>query len=373
MSSIKDFLLTEKRGEFLVCDPAVFAVGAGYCVIFLTDCPGIGWAEVDGREYGETVGGLRRSDLVVHRVFVPMEELDAAGGYSVNFAPVRERAPYWPKSGEVATARYAFRGIKDKKSLNVYHLCDTHSHLSGPVAAAGFFPDGADLIILNGDIPDHSGSAEMIRKVHLLCAQVAHGSIPIVFSRGNHDTRGECAVDFVFQTPNVNGDFFFTTRLGGVWTLVLDCGEDKPDSSEEYGGMVAFDAYRRRQTEFLKRINENARNEYLAPGVTSRIAVCHIYPALNDNLFSKEIFSEWMEQLNAMGLDLMLCGHNHNTLFFGKEAAPGFAQRNFPMAIGGKMEGSGYVGTALKISPEKIDLAFTDSEKKVRESFVIAK
>ncbi len=366
----ENLLIEDDQG--LICDPAVFDVGESYCVIFLTRLRGIGWVEAGGKEYGaETLGGLIRSDLDAHRIHVPKKALDEAGSYSVNFAPVMSRAPYWPKCGRIVSKTFRFRGIGGKKELNVYHLCDTHSHLTGPTAAAGYFGSDTDLFILNGDIPDHSGTIDQVRKIHELCANAAHGEVPILFSRGNHDTRGESALEFIGCTPNVGGDYFFTTRIGGMWTLVLDCGEDKPDASAEYGGMVAFDAYRRRETEFLKKINANAREEYLAEGVSSRVGVCHI-PLFSDwNGFAADIYGDWLKELNKMGLDLMLCGHNHTTEFFPDGADTLFGRMEFPVAVGGRMEGRGYVGTALRVTPGSIELSFTDSEKKVRESHTI--
>lgn len=368
---MREYLLNAGNGSFLY-DPAVFMVEDKYCIVFLTSLKGIAWAEIGGAEYGaETLGGLVRSDLDAHRIFVPAEILNAAGAYTVCFAPVADRAPYFPKSGNIESLTRSFRAPGKNPTVKAYHLCDTHTHVTQPTKAAEFYGEDTDLIIMNGDIPNHSGSREMIMKVHELCQRVTHGELPIIFTRGNHDTRGAAALDFVGCTPNLGGDFFYTTRYGSIWALLLDCGEDKSDGHKEYGGMVSFEGYRRRQIDFLRRINAQADREYLAPGVKHRVAVCHI-PLFSDwNLFASDIYSQWLEELNKMGLEIMLCGHNHTTQFFPDGADCGFGRMDFPVVIGGTLTDGGYTGTALEFTDSGIDFAFTDSEKRVLEKYSV--
>ena len=106
---MREYLLCAGNGSFLY-DPAVFMVEDKYCIVFLTSLKGIAWAEIGGAEYGaETLGGLVRSDLDAHRIFVPAEVLNAAGAYTVCFAPVADRAPYFPKSGNIESLTRSFR------------------------------------------------------------------------------------------------------------------------------------------------------------------------------------------------------------------------------------------------------------------------
>ena len=48
------------------------------------------------------------------------------------------------------------------------------------------------------------------------------------------------------------GNTYYTFRIGSVWGMFLDCGEDKLDSHEEYGGTVCFHRFRERETAFIK-------------------------------------------------------------------------------------------------------------------------
>lgn len=362
---MREHLLTVEQSAILYA-PAVFMLEQEYCIIFLTATQGIGWVEIEGKEYHVAdVGGLVPSHRCVHKVFVPMEDLNKAKAYSVHFAAMPNRAPYFPKSMPIVSAQYAFEGLEGKESIHAYHLCDTHSHIGAPTKAASYFGEDTDLILMNGDIPDHSGSVEMIRKVHELCAKTAKGSRPIVFARGNHDTRGAASIDFLSHTPNRNGDTFYTVRSGDLWMLVLDCGEDKSDGNVEYGGTIAFTPFRQRELAFLQKINENAKKEYLAEGVKHRVAICHIPLYCDWNLFAKDIYEKWLAELNQMGLEVMLCGHTHTTEYVAPGKETGFGQTNFPILVGGTMTREGYRGTALTFSKDGLHYAFTDQDHNV--------
>ena len=192
----------------------------------------------------------------------------------------------------------------------------THNMVEEPVAASAYLGDQTDLLILNGDIPNHAGKHEHLETVFKLASGVAKGNIPIICTRGNHDTRGRCAEDFLSYIPHKNGRTYYTVRLGNVWALVLDCGEDKNDDHEEYGGTTCFHPFRLAQTEFIKDVVKNADKEYNTEGVEHRLVICHIpftFSKLEDPFdIEKEIYAEWAKMLrDHIKPELMLCGHRH--------------------------------------------------------------
>ncbi|MBO5269618.1 MAG: serine/threonine protein phosphatase, partial [Clostridia bacterium] len=79
---------------------------------------------------------------------------------------------------------------------------------------------------------------------HRIAAGVTKGRIPVVFARGNHDTRGKYAERLANHTPTDNGRSYYSVRLGKLWMLVLDCGEDKNDDHAEYGHTMCCHAFR---------------------------------------------------------------------------------------------------------------------------------
>ena len=296
--------------------PAVFAACDEYQILMSFAAEAIVRVEVGDRTfYDDTCGVLRSSDLI-HRVNVPASLLDAAKGYTVVYRKLIDRKAYFPEMEEEVRLTYDFRPLPTDRAIKIYHLSDTHSAVEEPIAASGYFGDETDLLILNGDIPNHAGKPEHLETVFKLASGVAKGNIPILCSRGNHDTRGRCAEDFLKYIPHKNGKTYYTARLGNVWALILDCGEDKNDDHEEYGNTICFHPFRLAETEFIKDVVKNAAKEYQAAGVEHRLVICHIpftFSKLRDPFdIEKELYAEWSRILrDEIKPELMICGHRH--------------------------------------------------------------
>jgi hypothetical protein len=188
-----------------------------------------------------------------------MAELDRAKKYTVCIRPLLHRKPYFTTTAPLETFTFPFMPVPER-NIRAYHISDAHNRIDGPVAAARAFGE-FDFLILNGDIIDHSGDPSKFDNIYRICAELTGGSKPVVFSRGNHDMRGNYAEKFAEYTPNCNGNTYYTFRLGPIWGILMDCGEDKMDACEEYGHTVACHAFRRRQTAFLKRVIADCKNE----------------------------------------------------------------------------------------------------------------
>lgn len=359
--------------DLFVYDPAVYVVGEEYCIVFNTLVEGMGWIEVDGKSYVQDCCGLIPSDLKVHKAYLPMAALDAAGSYDVVFVPVYDRKAYFPLSGERQQRTYAFRAPNpEKKDFHIYHLSDTHSAVKYPALAARFFKDDLDLVVLNGDIPNQCETMDHIMALFALSSEITHGNIPIVFSRGNHDNRGAAAQFYYRFTPtDHSGNPFFTFRIGKIWGIVLDCGEDKEDSHPEYGGMVNFHPFRLRETEFLHRVIAEREKEYDAPGVEFRFVVCHIPLEEEWNEHEREVYTDWTAQLNHIGADLILYGHAHRVEFMEEMRETRFGLQKAPSIIGGDPRGEDYKGAALTLREDGILLQFTDKKLSVLEEHYI--
>lgn len=238
------------------------------------------------------------------------------------------------------------------------------------------------MFILNGDVPDHSGNVENFDLIFKLCEAATHGSRTCLFSRGNHDTRGFYAENIADYTPTENGRSYYSFRVGSIWGMIMDCGEDKTDEHAEYGHTVCCHEFRLEETAYLKKIIADAKNEYLADGVKHRLVVVH-------NPFSctisapfdieQPLFSEWLKLLgDNVKPDLFLSGHLHTT-----EISP----------IGGKLDDKGqvctvvvgsreisdpetkknidFIGCAVTLSDKKADVRFTNAAHEVLEDHTI--
>ncbi len=350
--------------------PVVYAVGDEYQILVPVNKETLMWCEVNGKEYFDDSCGILRSETTTHRMTVPMKELDAARHYTIRYREVEERLPYFSKTGEVRELGFDFRPVSGD-TVHIYHIADAHNRVEAPVAAAGYLAGELDLLILNGDTPEDGGDIRNFATIHAIAGQITKGEIPAVFSRGNHDMRGVHAEKLAEHTPTSNGNSYFTFRVGPVWGIVLDCGEDKADTSPEYGNTIACHAFRQRETEFLKRVIADADREYLAPGVQYRLVISHVpfsevAPAPFD--IEQDIYAEWCRLLREqVRPQLMLSGHMHDLYVTRPGEARDHLGQPCPVVVGslpGK-DMAHYTGTAVTLAPKAIDIRFTDQDRHI--------
>lgn len=359
--------------DFLKFLPTVYCVRDHYQIVFITKEAGAGAVIIDGKRYTDNISGVVRSSSYVHRVEINTEVLDRAGSYIVEFKHIPERTPYRPQTVSTETAEFSFRPLPTDRDINCYVVSDTHGHTDVPAKVGKYFGNDLDMLILGGDmgrnITDESGILVIIE----LASKIAKGEIPVIFMRGNHDTRGAFA-EFLFDyVGSDHGCTYFPIRLGRLWFVLLDAGEDKPDDHEEYGDIADYTAMRKAQTEMLEDIINNSTKEYNAEGVEVRIALSHV--PLRCNSSFPDMFAKWTELLNKMGIHIMLAGHTHRVLFTPPENAPISAKHKFPCvecAAINKEDISSYRGTALTIGKDKMIVRFTDAEHNVTAEHIIS-
>ena len=263
----------KKIPEHFETTPIVYAVGKNYQIMVPVNCETLMWAEVGEKCFYDDVNGILRSNCTTHRMTVPMDRLDAAGEYKICYRIVNERKPYYSDVSDIFEYNSAFYPVKEE-GTRFFHIADAHNEVDKPVAAAKAFGD-IDFLILNGDLPDHSGDIKNFTTIHRIAAEITDGEKPVVFSRGNHDMRGIYAENIAEHTPTDKGNSYYTFRLGSIWGMVLDCGEDKPDDHIEYGHTICCEDFRKRELEFIKKVIENAHKEYEAEGIKTKIIVAH--------------------------------------------------------------------------------------------------
>jgi len=359
-------LIHRKGVSYMKYAPAVFTVGREYQIMTFSDGPSLMWVEVAGQKYYDESNGILRANAPVHRAHVPMEALDAAGEYTVYLRKVVESRPYFPVVGPEQAYTYSFRPVKSGENIRAYHIADAHNRVKGPLAAAKAFGD-IDFLILNGDVPDHSGSPDRWESLYEIAGEIGKGNIPIVFARGNHDMRGFCAENFADNTPTDRGNVYYTFRLGDIWGMVLDCGEDKPDDHPEYGGTTCCHAFRKRETEFIRDVIRRAGEEYLSEGVKTRIVVCHnpfFYRCEPPFDIEEEIFAEWSRLLREfVHPDLLIHGHMHYLKIVRPGDADDHRGQSCPAVIGSDIKGDEYyAGAGFVFSSKEIRVCFTDDQ-----------
>ena len=292
--------------------PVVYAVEDTYQIVFTTKAKGEAWVEIDGVEYNDTFAGYRYTEETTHKITVPMEALDNAKEYTIYTRAMYLRGPYCSLQGETLSETYKWRGVNTADGLDYYVLSDTHNTQKTPLQAATYFEEKLDLLISAGDNVSWIDREEDLRNFHTLAGNITNGEIPVVYARGNHETKGVMAKDFHRYVGSVNGNYYYTFRINNIWGIVLDIGEDHADDFVEYAGISKFNSYRKEQTKFLDEIIQQKDNEYDAEGIDYRILVAHIpLTTKSKNDYVADIKDEWLERLNQMKLTVHFAGHFH--------------------------------------------------------------
>ena len=364
--------------EHFETTPIVYAVGENYQIMVPVNCETLMWAEVGGKCFYDDVNGILRSNCTTHRMTVPMEKLDTVGEYKICYRIVNERKPYYSDVSDVFEYNSSFYPVKED-GARFFLIADAHNQVEKPVAAAKAFGN-IDFLILNGDLPDHSGDIKNFTTIHRIAAEITNGEKPVVFSRGNHDMRGIYAENIVEHTPTDKGNSYYTFRLGSIWGMVLDCGEDKPDDHVEYANTICCADFRERQTKFIKNVIVRANKEYEEDGVRHRIIVMHdpFTEYLPRRVSERDMvtYEEWANLLREyVKPNLMICGHVHQgyITYVGDEldrigqacpvvvgSAPG--RTSNPRVLGLREENI-YISTGFEIIPNGCVVTFLGNDK----------
>ena len=348
--------------------PAVFAVKDKYQIMVMARSEILFWVTVNGKNYYDHSNGVIRSKEVIHRVSVPMAELDAAKEYTINYRRMIERKPYFSETEDIVSKTYEFKPVSPDGPIRIYHLSDTHGRFEQPAKAGQYFGDDIDLLILNGDIMDHSGDIKNFDLVYQLCEAITGGTRPVVFSRGNHDTRGIYAEKIADYTPNLHGNSYYSFRLGRIWGLVLDTGEDKPDNHAEYGNTMACHEFRLEEDEYIENVIKE--EEYKADGVEYRLVIVHnpfvatLRPPFD---IEQELFGKWVKRIGeAIDPQLYITGHLHGTSVAHIGGGLDHKGQTCPVIVGSRYYRTEdkkhvHVGCAITLDGLKADVTFNDN------------
>lgn len=345
--------------------PAVFVVGSDYQILVPVETESLFWVRVGDRNYYDEANGIMRSLSEIHRVTVPMKALDEAGEYTVCIRPLVERKPYFTETAPVWEKTFAFYPVPETNA-RAFHISDAHNKITEPVNACKTFGK-IDFLILNGDVIDHSGDPSKFSNIYEICSLLTKGELPVVFSRGNHDMRGNFAEKFADYTPNQRGNTYYSFRLGSIWGLLVDCGEDKLDCSVEYGHTVACHPFRERQTEYIKHVIANAESEYAAEGVRTKLIISHVPFTFQDPdpMFGieEDLYREWAALFrDHVKPDLMICGHTHRLELRQPGSKDDTYGQPCPIAISAQLSSGYYAGNGFVFADGKAEIISTDSE-----------
>lgn len=304
----------------------------GVTIVWTTSAPALSWVETapaDGRSFYaqehprhyETVAGRRQAHKTLHTIRIEGLEPGTAYCYRI----FSQEVTAWPRNDKVtygaitssnvySRAPYEFRTFPDTGVACRFAVVNDLHGRADQLQSMSRNGDFAEMsfVVFNGDMSSSVESPQQLFSNYLdAAAEGFAAQVPILFNRGNHETRGVFADRLGDYFPTREGTFYTLRRYGEVCLLTLDGGEDKPDNDIEYSGLADYDAYRARELAWLRRAV--ASEAFRSAAV--RIVLLHIPPTLgtwHGNLQLKEHF---LPLLNEAGIDLMICGHEHRYAF----------------------------------------------------------
>lgn len=187
-----------------------------------------------------------------------------------------------------------------------------------------------DFVFLNGDMFDYQiDENQLVEHLFKPLSPFTTLGTPFIFSRGNHETRGEFAREIGQYFNGYGNQYYFSFQYGPIYFIVLDSGEDKEDSHVSYAGLSDFDAYRIEQAEWLKEeTRKKAFKKARYKVVFSHIPLYHSHSQWNYG--SEHCRAVWGPILNQAKIDLLISGHTH---VYG--AHPSSDEHHYPIVIGG--------------------------------------
>jgi len=368
-----------KLPDALVCCPAVYAVGKNYVITVPVRLYCYMWAKVGENEYYDESNGVLCHSRLVHKITVPMSELDAAKEYTLFW----RLYPEMPESPGVANYTFKFRPVDPaKEKLNFYHAGDVHGYTPEGVLAGRYFEavgEDMDFLIFNGDIYSTSNKFDNYPLIHKMAGDITGGEIPVVLTRGNHELGGTAAGDYAEYMPvDEEGHCYYTFRLGPVWGIALDVGNDLPDGY--YPGVYSdiFQEFRGEVTLWLEDLVNTDEPEYLEEGIKYRIIVCHV-PFATKTLPPRDVdvdlFKYWCKLFGEhIKPDFILCAHKH--IF--RVSLPGDELDDrgqpCPVIIATGLETMGEVhsiGCAMTLEGDTLVAKYTDDQYVVRDEATV--
>ncbi len=351
--------------------PAVCIVGDNYQIIYRTNVDGISHIEIGGKKFYEINSGFIPAFRRIHKITVPQSVLNEAGEYELHFEECIDKKPYFPVKGPEVVYSFNFKPLKKTDDIKAFFVADVHGKYEMAKGACLHFGDDLDLFIAAGDIVNSSEKREDIDDYLGFLADVTHGEIPVLSIRGNHDTRGYCAEDFVDYIGTEDATrTYYNFSYGPIGGISLDVGEDKWDSHPEYGGFNIFEHFREVETEFVKAAQP------ISDGFKYKIAVCHVpFPVTNepaDSIFriEEEKLKIWTEELERMGVTCLLSGHTHHIGFFGPNGENDRFPHSYPVVVAAeikmsKKEENHFIGSALTFKGGRIYGEFINNKNEV--------
>lgn len=305
-------------------------------VMWLTNLPCRSWVE-----YGTNPANLKRARSFLEGEMVANNKINRirlAGltpgtkyYYRVVSQEITRYSSYYKEFGDTVMSELkTFTTWSDEmKNFRVIVYNDIHSNMTMFNKLHSFVEAKPyDLVIFNGDcFDDVEIENDIVSRIVGYSKKIKSDEVPSIFIRGNHETRGEYSQHLWDYLGRMGGHSYSAFSLGSTRFVLLDCGEDKPDSHWVYYDMNDFTQHRQDQAQFLK---DELKSKTFRKA-DKRVLIHHI-PLFGDNLDDyKPCTDLWAPILAKAPFNVSLNAHTHRFEMIEK----GKDGNNFPVVIGG--------------------------------------
>lgn len=309
-------------------------IGNGMTVMWETAVPAYCWVE-----YGTDTTQLKRARAIVdgqvvcnnklHKIRIPDLQPGRKYYYRVCSQEMLLYQAYKKIFGNTARSEFSEFTLPatNVDSFTTIIFNDLHQHTKTFRALCKQIQHiNYDFVVFNGDCVDDPVDHEQATSfISELTEGVHSDRIPTFFMRGNHEIRNAYSIGLRDHYDYVGNKTYGSFNWGDTRIVMLDCGEDKPDSHWVYYDLNDFTRLRNEQVDFLKK--ELSAKEFKK--ANKRILIHHIPLYGNDGV--NLCADLWTKLLEKAPFDVSLNAHTHEYAFHPK----GELGNNYPVIIGG--------------------------------------
>ncbi len=270
-----------------------------------------------GNNHSVKVTGLEAGTGYAYRV-CGIKVIDESQPYQLVYAKEENKSEWY----HITTLDNRSPLCRFSMVTDIHGNKELYSDLFSGVAASDM-----DFMLLIGDMVSYMTSIDVVKDCIISPVGTLLHDVPMLYARGNHEGRGQDFWRFEEVSPSRDGKAYYAFRQGPVAFVVLDCGEDKPDSHPAYCGNAHFDQYRAEEAVWL----ENVVKEKWFRTAPFKICISHIplYVTEDSWYTQKRLHEDMTPILNKAGIDLVLSGHFHRHVY----TEAGHSGNRFPVLV----------------------------------------
>ena len=231
---------------------------------------------------------------------IPYEHL-RNNSYRIGSTRVIEEFSYGSRTGKTVTAGPFDFKVNESAEQSYLLVSDWHTYLKQAYDAVSYLGDYDAVLLLGDPSPGMDFEEQAVTYLVEFAGRLSKGEKPVVYVRGNHETRG----NFASYLPGYLGyeKLYYSADFGPYSFVVLDSGEDKPDDHIEYGGMTDYYTNRLRMTEWF---------DSFEPHSDKIIVLSHAWQVSEPE---EELSARAWDRIKEIGARAVLSGHTHECRF----------------------------------------------------------